>query len=94
MLQETWLDDSVKNVPLVNYQELVRKDRSPSPNRGGIITYIRSDVHNVVHLSTSESAERMIHLVHTDTGIFSVVHWYRSPSSDLTHIAFLIDTKG
>ena len=88
-IQETWLDESVKNVPIVNYQELARKDRSPDANRGGIITYIRSDVHNVVHLSMSAVAERMIHLVHTDTGILAVVNWYRPPKSDLSHVTSL-----
>ena len=62
MLQETWLNKDIEDVSLPNYRIISRRDRSSSENRGGVITFARTDVHNVVFISESDIAERSAHL--------------------------------
>ena len=56
LFQETWLDKSTESVKILGYKEISRHDRADKANRGGVITYARDDVHNVVHLFNSSSA--------------------------------------
>ena len=58
LLLETWLDQSTESVKIPGYKEISRRDRSIKENRGGVITYARNDVQNVVHLFNSSNAER------------------------------------
>ena len=88
-VQETWLDASVENVPLHNYTCISRKDRSVSDNRGGVITFARDDLGDLVFLENSPVAERSWHILHTDAGDFLFANWYRPGSSDASHIEFL-----
>jgi len=76
-IQETWLNKSIEMIKITNYVLLSRRDRSDEDNRGGIIAYVRSDVHNVVHLFNSSEAERSWHLIHTDVGTYAMANWYR-----------------
>ena len=85
-IQETWLDISSKEATIPNYNVLWRRDRSESPNRGGVITLVRDDVKLLAHMHVSAQAERMIHYLHVDLGIIAIVNWYRPPGSDLAHI--------
>ena len=64
------------------YKEISRRDRSIKENSGGIITYARNDVQNVVHLFNSSSAERSWHLIHFNIGTYAMANWYRPGADD------------
>ena len=83
LIQETWLNNSIENVQLLGYTLIKRRDRSSSENRGGVISFVRCGIQNVVHLSCSLNSERMWHYLHLDHGCIAIGNWYRSPSSGL-----------
>ena len=87
ILQETWLDASIESINIPNYTLVSRKDRSEHSNRGGVAAFARSDVRNMVCIENSIHAERIWHLLHTDTGSIAIVNWYRPGSSPITHIS-------
>ena len=81
LLQETWLDASTEELAILGYVTVSRKDRSPTPNRGGILILAREDFQNLVHVSDSVVDERSWHFLSLDTETILVGNWYRSPSS-------------
>ena len=85
-VQESWLDASVENPVLPNYVVVSRRDRCPGPNRGGVITYARQDLNNIVQFSQAKSSERLWHIVQRDSGNVAICNWYFSPSGDLSEI--------
>ena len=87
LLQETWLNGSVEEVTIPNYIVVSRRDRSDHENRGGIITYARLDVCNIVCVSKSSDAERAWHFLHLDIGTVAICNWYRPGSGGTPHIA-------
>ena len=88
-VQESWLDASVKNPILHDYFVACRRDRSETENRGGVITYTRSDVNNIVFYKASDESERVGHIIHRDSGAIALCNWYYPPCADLSHIASL-----
>ena len=77
-MQESWLDDSVPSFVLPNFVKILRRDRSKGPNRGGIITYARSDVNNIVEFKVSVGSERCWHIVQRDTGSLGICNCFVS----------------
>ena len=61
LLQETWLNKSVEEISIPGYNIISRRDRNENENRGGIITFARHDVHNIVCIKKSANAERAWH---------------------------------
>ena len=68
------------------YALVSRRDRSCQSNRGGIASFARHDVRNIVSIGDSEVAERSWHLLHTDLGSIAIVNWYRPGAAPLSHI--------
>ena len=66
-----------------------RRNRCHKPDRGGVISFVRDDVSNVVHHSSSPSPERMWHIIQRYTGSIALCNWYFSPSSDNGEISSL-----
>ena len=66
-----------------------RRDRSDQENRGGIISFARVDVFNIVCVKVSADAERSWHYLHLDHGTIAICNWYRPGSSDDDHITSL-----
>ena len=89
-VQESWLDASVPNPVLPNFVIVSRRDRSQGSNRGGIITYARSDVNNIVEFKKSAASERSWHIVQRDTGSLAICNWYFSPSGEAVEIDTLV----
>ena len=87
LVQETWLDASVKNPILPNFVVVSRRDRSCKPNRGGVIIYASRDLDNVMSWKESEEAERLWLLVQRDSGCIAVCNWYLPPGNNLREIA-------
>ena len=81
LLQETWLDKSHEEIQLMNYVLVSRRDRSDTDNRGGIVTYRRSDFNRVAHISNSESEERSWHFLNLEPEIILLGNWYRPGAS-------------
>ena len=75
LLQETWLDKSIEDVHIINYQCISRRDRSQSANRGGIAAYARNDIKNVVLIEKSITAERCWHMLHLEVGSLLICNW-------------------
>ena len=73
--QETWLNKSIEEVQLPNYRIVSRRDRSEGENRGGIATYARLDIYNMVCVKISIESERVWHFLHLDVGTIAVCNW-------------------
>ena len=86
IFQETWLDACIESVSIPGYALVSRRDRSCQSNRGGIASFSRHDVRNIVSIGDSEVAERSWHLLHTDLGGIAIVNWYRPGAAPLSHI--------
>ena len=86
LIQETWLNSSIENVVIPNYKVLSRRDRSENENRGGVITYVRNDIHVMVHMLKSPESERLWHFLHLDIGTIAISNWYRPPVCADSHI--------
>ena len=84
LVRETWLDDSIEEVDLPGYTCISRRDRSDAANRGGIATFCKNDIKNLVFLKHSEAAERSWHLILRDSGTLALCNWYRPPHAE-TH---------
>ena len=82
LLQETWLDASIEDVQIQGYDVVSRRDRSDSPNRGGILTLKRSDFNHIVHVSTSTHEERAWYLLNLDPEVILIGNWYRPGASE------------
>jgi hypothetical protein len=52
-VQETWLDDSIKEVTIPGYVICSRRDRHKGANRGGIAVFRREDFNGIVHITNS-----------------------------------------
>ena len=61
---------------------LSRRDRSENVNRGGVLTFCRKDIKNIVFWKNSADAERSWHLIHRDSGTIGLCNWYRPPHSE------------
>ena len=72
LLQETWLNCNFEDVILPGYQVISRRDRSDQENRGGIISFARVDVFNIVCVKVSADAERSWHYLHLDHGTIAI----------------------
>ena len=77
MLQETWLDASTESPRIEGYRIISRRDRSASPNRGGILTLVRNDSNALAHKDNCESEERSWHFLNLDAEVILLGNWYR-----------------
>ena len=77
LLQETWLDKSHEEIKLSNYVQVSRRDRSDVENRGGIVTYRRSDFNRIAHISDSKTEERSWHFLNLEPETILLGNWYR-----------------
>jgi len=59
-VQESWLDASVESVNVPGFEVIARHDRNITANRGGVLVLCRTDMKNVVLLSKSADAERIL----------------------------------
>ena len=90
-LNETWLDGSVKALPVHGYTCVSRRDRHALDNRGGIATYVRTEQNCIVHLEDSLDCEISWHILHVNLGPVLFVSWYRQ-RDDLNAINVFIAT--
>ena len=82
-LQETWLNAECDNIVIPNYSIVARRDRAESENRGGVITFCRSDLQvSIAHVYSSTIAERIWHVLVTQAGTVFLCNWYRPGASD------------
>ena len=72
LIQENWLNASVEEIALCNYSTFSRRDCAESENRNGVITFVRNDIRNTVHVSHSVVAERSWHDLHSDLGTIAL----------------------
>ena len=79
----------MEEIHIPGYNIVSRRDRKDSESRGGIITYARQVIYNIVCIKNSVSAERSCHYLHLDVGTFAICNWYRPPASSDEVIATL-----
>ena len=80
-LNETFLNKAIEHVQLEGYQVLARRDREGQWG-GGILVFVLDEyAPRVTLVETSESAERIWAIVHSDRGPYLVCCWYRPPKS-------------
>ena len=79
-LNETFLSKAIENVELEGYQVLARRDREGQWG-GGVLVFVLDEYSpRVTRVETSDVAERIWALVHSDRGPYLVCCWYRPPS--------------
>ena len=77
---ETWLDKASEEIRLPGYVEISRRDRGSSAH-GGVIVFAKFGFeHAIVHVGTSEVAERTWHVIHSNRGPLLFGAWYRPPN--------------
>ena len=89
LLQETWLNASVEEIRIPNYKTISRRDRSELENRGGVMTFARLDVINIMCVKICSDSERIWHLLHVEIGAIAICNWYRPGSGGEAQIASL-----
>ena len=72
-----------------NYQIVYRKDRSTTIWGGEVITYRRVGFDYISDLGSSDSAERIYSIIHSDMGPLLLVNWYRPPGDGMNTISSL-----
>ena len=77
------------NPVLPGFVKVSRRDRRQGPNRGGVITYARVDVNNIVEFKESPGSERNWHIVQRDSGSLAICNWYFSPAGEVAEIETL-----
>ena len=79
-LNETFLSKAIENVELEGYQVLARRNRECQWG-GGVLVFVMDEyAPRVTLVETSDVAERIWALVHSDRGPYLVCCWYRPPS--------------
>ena len=58
----------------------------PKAGYGGVAVYRRNDFDAIVHLDSSEAAERQWFTLHTNIGPLLLGNWYRPPDADIDTI--------
>ena len=81
-----------KHVEVPGYSVIRRRDRSENPNRGGVLSLCKTELSNcIVHVESSEVAERMWHYLIFDSGIYLFCNWYRPGQSENSHVTSFLD---
>ena len=88
-IQETWLDQTVKNITVPGYEIVSRRDRKDTANRGGVLTLRREDYNGLVHISNSSSEERSWHFLKLGLETVLLGNWYRPGASDFDEFSEL-----
>ena len=57
-IQETWLDESHKEIDIPGYEIVARRDRHAGSNRGGILTLQRKGFNGLVFIANASDEER------------------------------------
>ena len=81
-VQETWLDDSIKQATIPGYVNCSRRDRHKGANRGGIAVFRREDFNGIVHITNSEKEERSWHFLKLGVETYLLANWYRLGASE------------
>ena len=81
-LQETWLDESVKEVKVAGYTKCSRRDRHPGANRGGVMTLVRDDFNGLAFIKDSDDEERSWHFLKSGVDTILLANWYRPGASE------------
>ncbi len=66
------MDASVESPSISNYIVISRRDRSDTPNRGGVLMLARQDFNKLAHIENSPSDERSWHYLILDPEIILV----------------------
>ena len=89
-LNETFLDDSIGDVPIEGYTLISRLDRRDGRSCGGIAVYaLHSLASRITCVFHSKAHERTWMLIHTDRGAYLLGSWYRPPGREVESIADL-----
>ena len=62
-IQETWLDETTKEIDIPGYTQCSRRDRHAGANRGGVLTLQRNDFNGLVHIANTKDEERSWHFL-------------------------------
>ena len=81
-IQETWLDETTKDINIPGYVVCSRRDRHAGANRGGILTLRRWDFNGLVHIANCATEERSWHFLKIGIETILVGNWYRPGSSE------------
>ena len=80
--QETWLDESTKDIEVPGYIVSSRRDRHAGSKRGGILTLQRSDFNGLVHIANAPKEKRSWHFLKLGIETILLANWYRPGASD------------
>ena len=79
-LNETFLTKAIGHVELEGYELLARRDRVGQWG-GGVLVFVLAEYHaRVTLVETSEQAERVWAIAHSDQGPYLLCCWYRPPA--------------
>jgi hypothetical protein len=82
LIQETWLDNTVEKIAITGYNEVSRRDRKTTANRGGILTLQRDDFNGLVHIKNCAVEERSWHFLKVGIETVLLANWYRPGATE------------
>ena len=88
-IQETWLDESIKEPIVPGYNVCSRRDRHAGSNRVDVLTLVREDFNGLVHIANSKDEERSWHFLQTGIETILIANWYRPGASEFNGFADL-----
>ena len=80
-VNETFLNKAVEDVSLEGYALLGRRDRRDQDGGGVLVFGLPEHEERITLVKTSDEAERMWFVIHSDQGPIAVCAWYRPPAS-------------
>jgi len=80
-IQETWLDESHKEINVPGYEVVARRDRHAGSNRGGVLTLQRKGFNGLVFIDNAKEEERSWMFLKLGLETILIGNWYRPGAS-------------
>ena len=81
LMNETKLDRSVARPDMDGYEVIARKDNEEKCHGGGVLVYANKSIANrVTYMGSSDDAERVWVMLHSNQGPYLSGAWKRAPS--------------
>ena len=93
-IQETWLDESHKEIDIPGYEVVARRDRHAGSNRGGVLTLQRKGFNGLVFIANAKDEKRSWMFLKLGLETILIGNWYRPGASHFDGFTSLYSEMG